>query len=183
MKKFVLVLVLLLGVSTAASAQDVSITDLFAGYSFNRCVNDTTECDLQGWNAALDFNVNNNWAITVDFSGHYGTYDDEVPYIGADVKSHNFLFGPKYTFGSSERARPYVHALFGINHVNPEAASPLTVENNFTQAYGGGVDVKLSDKVFVRAIQVDYLGIRREGYKAENNFRFAAGFVFRLGQK
>ncbi|MDR0311859.1 MAG: porin family protein [Acidobacteriota bacterium] len=181
MKKLVLVLVLLLGVSTAASAQDVAVADLFAGYSFNRCVSEATECDLNGWNAALDFNVNNNWAITVDVSGYYGTFDDVAPYNGLDVKSHNFLFGPKYTFGSSERVRPYVHALFGINHINP--ASPATVENNFAQAYGGGVDVRLNDKVFVRAVQVDYLGIRREGFKAEDNIRFSAGFVFRLGQK
>jgi opacity protein-like surface antigen len=177
MKKLVLVLVLLLGVSTAASAQDVSIADLFAGYSFNHCMGESAECGLNGWNAAVDINLVGNWAATVDISGYYGSFGEEE----LDVKHHNFLFGPKYTFSIGERVRPYVHALFGINHIN--SLSPVTVENNFSHAYGGGVDVRLNDKLLVRAIQVDYLGIRRNGSLAESNMRFSAGFVLRLGQK
>jgi len=183
MKKLVLVLVLLPGLSAAAAAQDVSIADMFVGYSFNRCVNEFTECDLQGWNVAFDFNANNNWAITADVSGHYGTRDVERPYEGTSVKYHNFLVGPKYTFGSSEKVRPYVHALYGLSHIS--APAPQTTENNFVQAYGGGVDIRLNDKISIRAAQVDYVGIRRVPNvpRFEANVRFSAGITIRLGQK
>jgi hypothetical protein len=178
MKKLMLVLVLLLGVSTVAVAQNDPVADVFTGYSLNWGEWESVSGDediggkMNGWNAAINFNVNNNWAVTFDVSGHYLWGD-------MNLKYHTFLVGPKYTFGSSEKVRPYVHALYGVNHVNPE--KPFTVENNFVQAYGGGVDVRVTDKVSVRAMQLDYLSIRR--YKFEKNLRFSSGFVFRVGQK
>ena len=214
MKKLVLFLVLLLGVSTTAVAQDIAVADLFFGYSFYRCFAEAREyvagdaiptdyyatpCQLNGWNAALDFNMNSKWAVTVDASGYYGWHDNwPVRYAPtnvtgeaahwrirevieqADVKYFNLMGGPKYTFGSSETVRPYVHALFGVSHVN--TPPQVVVENRFMQAYGGGVDVKLSDKWSVRPIQADYLRVRRYS-TYENNFRFSAGFIYKIGEK
>jgi opacity protein-like surface antigen len=183
MKKLVLVAILLLGICSVAVAQDVPTAEIFGGYSFYRCANDSDSCDLQGWNAAVDLNFNKNWAATVDVSGHYGWLD--VPATANydaydDVKNISFLFGPKYTFSKSERVRPYLHALFGLNHVNPEPQ--YTVENNFAMAYGGGIDVKVNDKISVRPVQLDYVGVRRFSV-FENNLRYSAGIVFKFGSR
>jgi len=180
MKKLVLVAFLLFGLSTVAMAQDVSVADVFGGYSFFRCDRDTIGCDLHGWDAAVDFNFNKNWAVTIDVSALYGTVDSDAR---TDIKYHTVFGGPKYTFGSSERVRPYVHALFGVNHINPEKNYPaLTVENNLAIAMGGGVDVKVTDRISIRAAQVDYLMIRRFS-EYDNNFRCATGIVFRFGSR
>jgi len=225
MKKLVVFLVLLLGVSTTAVAQDVSVADLFGGYSYIRCgdvgfqrnvggENPKGSCDLHGWNAGVDINFNSNWAVTADVSGHYGQIDlniDESANYKTryyDAKYLTFIFGPKYTFGVSERVRPYVHALYGFSRVStsnltrvarvdipatataPEvkagdsSAHPnqLSNETNFVQAYGGGVDVKLIGKWSARPVQLDYFVIRRYS-NFENNLRISAGIVYRIGEK
>ena len=180
MKKLMLVTVLLLGLSSMAVAQDVPAAEVFGGYSFYRCQDTSVDCDLHGWNAAVDFNFNKNWAVTADVSGQYGWIDNLYPYQWADVKHHNFLFGPRYTISAGDNVRPYVHALFGVNHVNPK---PLfTVENNFAMAFGGGIDVKVNDRVSVRPVQLDYVGVRRYS-TIENNIRYSAGIVFKLGSR
>ncbi|MDR1727709.1 MAG: porin family protein [Acidobacteriota bacterium] len=183
MKKLVLVVVLLLGISSVAMAQDVPVASIFGGYSFYRCNDIASSCDLHGWNAAVDFNVNKNWAVTADFDGHYGWLDQtdaqRIANEWTDVKSHSFLFGPKYTIGSSDKVRPYLHALFGINHVNPDTA---TVENNFAMAYGGGVDIKVNDRLSIRPAQVDYIGVRRFS-EFEANVRYSGGIVLTFGSK
>ncbi|MCL2878297.1 MAG: porin family protein [Acidobacteria bacterium] len=183
MRKLVLFLVLLLGISSAAVAQDVSTADIFAGYSFFHCADDAAQCNLNGWNAAADLNLNRNWAITVDVSGHYGTYDGEVSDEDFSVKYHTFMVGPKYTFGNSERLRPYIHALYGMSQISqPE---PLNLERYFVQVYGGGLDVRVDDRFSIRAGQFEYFGIRRlpNVPRFESNLRFSAGLIIRFGQK
>ena len=228
MKKLVLVLALMLCVSTMAVAQDVSVVDVFGAYSFMRCKGQTTGdsryegCNMNGWNGGVDINLESNWAITIDISGHYGWKDNYRENVGgtyqtapapstttittfptnrwADEKIMTIMGGPRYTFAFvNERVHPYVHVLFGVSHVNPGELISETinretgevtartryqrvVENNFTQAYGGGINVIVSDKWFVRPVQVDYVALRRAG-AYEKSFRIGAGFGYRIGVK
>jgi len=181
MKKLMLVLVLLLGVSTAAVAQDVSNVDVFAGYSFIRCANNgDIKCNLDGWNVAFDFNLSNKWAITADIGGHYDfVYRDD--YEQSRMKYHNYLIGPKYTFGDNEIVRPYIHALYGFNHVTP--LPDFAKKVNFVQAYGGGVDVRVNDKIWVRPAQFEWLAIRNHDTVTGSHIRFSAGVILKIGQK
>jgi len=231
MKKLVLVLALMLCVSTMAVAQDVSVVDVFGAYSFIRCNEQTAGvslyqgCNMKGWNGGVDINLESNWAITIDVSGHYGWKDNYRENTGgtlfpgnssgtgnnatittvptnrwADEKLMTIMGGPRYTFAFvNERVHPYVHVLFGVTHVNPgevtaETINTVTgavtartryqrvVENNFTHAYGGGIDVIVSDNWFVRPVQVDYVTLRRAG-AYEKSFRIGAGFGYRIGVK
>ena len=182
MKKLMLVLVLLLGVSTAAVAQDVSNVDIFAGYSFIHCgKNGDLKCNLHGWTATFDFNLNNNWAVTADLGGHYD-FADNYDEGETRLKYYNYLVGPKYTIGDSETVRPYIHALYGFNHFMPFMPD-YAKKVNFVQAYGGGVDVKVNDKIWVRPVQLEWFGIRNLDKVAGANVRFSAGVVLRIGQK
>ena len=215
MKKLVLVLALVLGVSTMAVAQDVSVADIFGAYSISRCEGRDsgdslyTGCDLSGWDGGVDINLDKNWAVTVDVSGYYGWLDNyQEPVLGTsttnvnargnvrrwgDIRFLNVTGGPRYTFGSSELVRPYVHALFGVNHRNPLSlckdsststvfVSCYQVENDFMYTLGGGLDIKLGEKWFARPAQFDYVAIRRFN-KYENTFRFSAGMGYKIGVK
>ncbi|NLT31819.1 MAG: porin family protein [Acidobacteria bacterium] len=166
-------------------AQDVPVADVFGGYSFYRCdAGEDISCNLNGWNVAVDFNATERWSAVMDFTGHYGYLDGPVVtgsgvYPWYDVKSHNFLFGPRYKI-RTEKVTPFLHALFGINHVNPEEMD--LIQNNLAMAFGGGVDVKVNDKVSVRAIQLDYLTTRTD-FGWTDNLRFSTGVVFHFGSK
>jgi opacity protein-like surface antigen len=171
-----------LGLSAMAMAQDVPMAEVFGGYSFYRCnVGSASTCNYDGWNAAVDFNLNKNFGAVVDISGHYGYQNNKNNYAWFDQKSHNFMFGPRYTF-RTEKVTPFVQVLMGINHINPEKA--YAVQNNFAIAVGGGVDVKITNRLSIRPIQLDYLKTRvvAEG-GFTNNIRFSSGFVFKFGKR
>jgi opacity protein-like surface antigen len=180
MKKLVLATVLLLGLSATAMAQDVPLAEVFAGYSFNRCdIASGSTCNYDGWNAAVDFNFNKNWGAVIDLSGYYG-WRTGGKLAWADQKAFNFLFGPRYTF-RTKKVTPFLQALVGINHVNPEKI--YSVQNNFSLAFGGGVDVNVTDKISIRPVQLDYFTNRIVFNGFSDNIRFSTGVVFKFGKR
>jgi opacity protein-like surface antigen len=182
MKKLVLATVLLLGLSAMAMAQDVPMAEVFGGYSFYRCnIGAAATCNYDGWNAAVDFNVNKNWGAVMDISGQYGYQTNVNGYTWFDQKSHNIMFGPRFVM-RHEKVSPFVQVLMGINHVNPEKA--FMVQNNFAVAVGGGVDVSVTKRISIRPIQLDYFKTRVvNGNGFTNNLRFSSGFVFKFGKR
>ncbi len=108
-----------------------------------------------------------------------------------------FLFGPQYSFRLVPRVTPFVHALFGgvkgsrvaevalgaggacpAPQCSGSAVFPETV---FAMAFGGGLDVKVRNHVWIRLIQVDYI---RQNFSdgAMTSPRISAGVVFHLGK-
>ena len=78
MKSLAVAVVLLVG-STAASAQDASKGDVFAGYSM--LATDGAEGEtMHGWHAALGWGLSGRFGLLLDVSGHYGTVE------GTDVR-------------------------------------------------------------------------------------------------
>jgi hypothetical protein len=47
---------------------------------------------------------------------------------------------------------------------------------------GGGLDIKVNDRIAIRAVQLDYLRTRFFG-ETENRGRLAFGIVIRFGKK
>jgi hypothetical protein len=89
---------------------------------------------------------------------------------------------------------PFVHALFGGNHLSADASvvtGAAASETAFAMAFGGGVDVKLAHHFGLRLGQFDYLYTKHCGNTGggcvlgvgtappahQNNFRFATGIV------
>lgn len=168
MKKMLWMSVLVLLCALPALAQDSKV-DVFAGYSFLHTSPGTglPSANASGWEGALTYNWNNWLGLKADVDGHYC----------CDASLHNFLFGPQISLGHG-KVSPYVHGLVGVSH---GSASGFT-DNAFAFALGGGLDVKATNRIAVRIAQVDYLGTRFADY-TQNNFRFSAGLVFRLGSK
>lgn len=113
---------------------------------------------------------------------------------------YNYLGGVQIKDNSSNaRVKPFAHALVGaatgrtrfknVTCSDTSAASGCSTiisnglassdsETGLAGAFGGGLDIKLSDRIDLRAIQVDYNPIRFSG-STDNNFRIGIGIVFK----
>lgn len=150
------ILALSLGLlSVPVMAQNFPKTEIFGGYQFTHF---EPGVNANGWNASLTGNVNRWFGVAADFSGAYKS--------GEHV--HTYMFGPVFS-ARSDKVTPFAHALFGGAGTNA-----------FAMAFGGGVDVKMADKVALRLIQGDWLVLRSEGFTSKKNARISTGIVFRF---
>ena len=179
MKKFVFGVVFLLGFAAFSVAQEVPVSEIYLGYAYARCdtQEEDTSCNLNGFNGSVAFNANKNVGIVVDFGGYYGTVDDFV-----DINLSSIMLGPKFTF-RREKVTPFVQALVGWAHPNAKIGPEVELkENNFGMAFGGGLDVNLTDVIAVRPVQIDYFVVK-SGNELLDNFRYSGGIVFKLGNR
>jgi hypothetical protein len=182
-RKLLLFVVLLLGFSVFAAAQDGPIAEVFGGYSYVRCDpnEEDATCSLNGWNAAIEFNVHNNVGVVVDFDGAYGTIKDEDGADLTDIKIHSFLFGPRFKMQSG-RVIPFIHALFGDVHLNIDDVEIGRSEDHFAMAFGGGLDISVSDRISIRPAQLEYVTFKRQSIFYDN-FRYSAGIIINIGSR
>jgi len=218
MRNLCIVAALALVVSLSAHAADeptlpatgvsVPLVEVFAGASFMRL--DTSPASLAGalnqplgtvtvkqnylgWNGAAQLNVTRWLGIVADASGYYGTPFSAPASTGLTgfpkANFYNFLFGPSFNF-RGKRAKPFVHALFGFNHVGVDASTALGTpgftDDAFAMALGGGLDVRVSNHISIRPVQADFLYTRHDttgfrGVGHQNNFRYSGGLVFSFG--
>ena len=166
MKKFILVMILTILGSIPAMAQENSVpkAEIFTGYSYLR-----TErgANLNGFDFSVTGNVNKNFGITGEFGGLYGQSFVDSAYT--------FMGGPRLSTRMGN-VTPFVHALVGGIGV------PTEGETGFATALGGGVDVRVNDRISIRAIQADYL-LTRLFNTNRNNARLSFGVVFNFGKR
>ena len=153
---------------------------------------------FHGFNVSATGNVTRYLGFKFDFSGHFN--NRSVPFgtvanaIDIESRMYNFLGGvqvkdnaPDVTF------KPFAHALVGGGHVRASvditnegciALFPSPCPSDFTEsetgfagAFGGGLDIRASDRIDIRVIQVDYNPMRISG-QTLHNFRIGVGIVF-----
>jgi hypothetical protein len=135
---------------------------------------------LNGWNSSVAANFTKWFGAVAEFGGSYGS--PQVSGTTVNLKVHSFLFGPRVSIRKFNRVVPFVHALFGVAHARGEVLGISATDNAIAMSFGGGVDVKLTDHVYLRAAQLDYLRTQLFD-EHQNNFRISAGVVFRFGSK
>ena len=174
-RAFLLVLVVLM-FCFSATAQDTPKVELFGGYSY-------AGSGSNGFDASIAANVNEWFGLVGDVGGQYTRLDDQG--FTEKIRAHSFLFGPKFSV-RRKRAVPFVHALFGVSKLKTETNEfgPLLSfsDTSFAMALGGGVDVKVNDRLAIRVVQIDYLRTNFFG-ESQNKGRISAGIVLRLGKK
>ncbi len=190
MKRLLAVATLFLVIAPTAMAQDDYYRlEFFGGYSalsFDNLGGDTSspavndllneKNTLRGFNLGLTYNFNKYFGVKGDYSLHLrednfsrpagsGTIDSTVQnFLGGIQVKNNALDGPRF--------KPFGHALFGVANQKLDVDSPQlgTVlgisdfhvnETSFAMAFGGGIDIKLTDRIDIRAVQVDWNIIRR----------------------
>jgi len=156
---------------------------------------------FNGFEVSATGNFTRYLGIKGDFSGHFKSRTISFASIGApnarlDLESRvfNFLGGLQIKDNSNEGTfKPFAHALAGVAHArnqvdfnadvcaavfpSPCPADFTESETGFAAAIGGGIDIRVNDRVSVRAIQVDYNPTRLFD-STQHNFRFGVGIVF-----
>jgi hypothetical protein len=103
--------------------------------------------DLFGWGAYVDLRLT-HW-IQLEGEGRWLRANEFE-----NIREDNYLVGPRFPIHQTKRYKPYVKALFGYGKMNFQYNFAY---GNFADiALGGGVDVPLTRKLSVRAINFEY---------------------------
>ena len=202
-KKCALIAFALLCTSVSSRAQGNPRFEVFGGYSYGqlnpggRLVAQTNpegkHFGLSGWHAAEQTRIYKDLGFVVDFTGYAGTSDVE---LAAEHSRYNsYLAGPQYNFRRLGHLNVFAHGLVGVarDRVYLKTGNPADDQHltRFAGAFGGGVDVGLTEHVAIRAIEADYVlnsftNLNSSGGSVgahQANARVSAGIVFRFGSR
>ena len=142
---------------------------------------------VNGWEASIEREVAPWIGIVADFSQQYGTRSGG-PFVGAQQENQAFaLFGPQFSLRAAHRVIPFAHVLIGPGYGTvflqyQFGPAPSTSKAfDFTTAVGGGVDIKITGPVWLRAVQVDYLHTKTD-FNGDHatQLRISAAIAFRF---
>jgi opacity protein-like surface antigen len=154
---------------------------------------------FNGFNASVTGNLTRYFGLKFDVSGHYKTQTipfTSIAHVDVNSRLYNFLGGVQVKDNSAESTfKPFAHALVGAAHgrnrvnfsndfcvafASIPAPCPFDFtdsETGFAGAFGGGLDIRVSNRIDIRAIQIDY-NPTRLGDSTQHNIRIGVGLVF-----
>lgn len=155
------------------AAPDVCLTDSNCVIGFSPTIT-SPSINANGWEAAAVFKPARIFGLAADITQEFGNTN------GASVHLQTYLLGPQVTL-PGKKFSPFVHALVGLGHeaIGGNSAVPPDTANAVAWAVGGGLDVKLTHFISVRAVQFDYMGTKFFGVM-ESRPRISAGIVLRF---
>jgi hypothetical protein len=191
----VMVLACLMVIMTfEAHAQEKGDLNVFGGYSH---LYPKLE-GHQGWNASMAVNVSKHFALAFDVSGHYYSghheYSDGSGYYSENekYKDFNILIGPRYVNSIHNRVTPFAHFLVGLHHRSDRGSDTIygntysydNTGNFFAGAIGGGVDIRITNRLSVRAFQLDCIFMKSSRFFLgwDGYVRASFGVVLRLNK-
>lgn len=186
-------LFLLVVISVSANIFSYSQTDdynkneYYVGYS-NLQYDNGQRRTFNGFEVSYVRNFHRYFGSKADFSGSYYRRKDFSGNAIADYKqsTYNILGGIQIKDNASNaRIKPFGHFLIGVandrNRLNCSNCGTPNFRVSYTGiagAIGGGLDIKLSDKINLRAIQADY-NPTHTGAFTKNNIRLGIGISFK----
>ena len=171
MRKFIGFALLFGMFSLAAFAQEnAPKAEFFGGYQYTRF---DGGLNANGWDMALTGNLNRWFGVTGDFSGAYKSQN------GVSFNNYTYTFGPVVSLRHNEMFTPFAHFLAGGFHSSAAFGGFSGSGSGFAMMFGGGVDVKATKHIGVRAVQFDWLSLRANGASDNNNMRISTGLLFR----
>lgn len=180
---------ILISTITALAQDDYKRFEFFGGYSalhLDNLAGDTSspaindvlgeKQTLRGFNLAAGYNFHKYVGAKFDYSLHLREDEFTRP-LGSgtiDTTLQNILGGIQVKNNSEDGPtfKPFGHALFGIAVQKVDVDSPQlpalfgisdfhTNETSFAMAFGGGLDIKLNNRLDVRVVQIDWNIIKR----------------------
>lgn len=149
---------------------------------------------FNGFNASVTGNLNRYVGLKFDLAGHFKnqTFSIGSETVDLDSNAFSFLGGLQVKDNSTEtKVKPFAHGLLGAVRARNKIPSnivcialfPLPCPQTFTLsetglagAFGGGLDLRVNDRVDFRVIQFDYAPTRLAG-TTQHNFRFGVGIA------
>ncbi|HEV7377409.1 MAG TPA: outer membrane beta-barrel protein [Pyrinomonadaceae bacterium] len=179
--------------STAQTATDYPKNEFFAGYSYhsadiNTLTIDPARTGQNGLNLEYTRNLSRHVGITSDISAHF--HRDSQQLNGGlfeRKRDQYYLLGGIQVKATTEgRVTPFAHALAGASLFRGFTSNNTPTGNVFTfddatslaLVFGGGLDVRLSDRISIRIIQADYAPTFF-GSGRQDNIRLSFGVVFK----
>jgi opacity protein-like surface antigen len=166
----------------AAAPKAYSQVEVYGGYS-HLSLNGTPSnmgSSSNGWAGGAYLHLLGPWGVEADYSNDYGV-SPTLQFSGNPYYVPRFteLYGPRFTL-TLPRIHPYVHALVGTVNGTAQTFTGRVSENAFGMAFGGGVNVKATQHIWVRLVQLDYIRAQFTN-NSQNDMRVSAGLVFRFG--
>jgi len=209
MKKLIGLMGLVVLFSLPTFAQDTPAFEVNGGYTYRSWdTPDSPRFNMNGWNAGATFNVNHWLGAVANFDGTYNhqaaDLADEFPPV--DTAIYTYMFGPRVYPLGHHKLTPFAQALFGGSHVNAHSPSfvcddvsrrraggttcPAFTETDdrFAFSFGAGIDLSIGSHWAIRLADAEYertgfFGAGSEGAPYQNNFKYSAGIVYRIGQR
>ena len=174
MRRFVGLAILLVIFSLAAFAQEgmyaAPKAEIFGGYQYTRF---DGGANANGWDTTVTGNLNNWFGVAADFSGAYTSQ------AGVNFHNYTYTFGPVVSYRHSENFTPFVHFLAGGFHGSASFNGLSGTGNGFAMMFGGGLYIKATRRVALRAFQFDWLSLHANGTSDNNNMRLSTGILLR----
>jgi hypothetical protein len=173
MRKFVgyaLLLGLFSLVTFAQEVQNAPKAEFFGGYQYSRL---DGGLNANGFDTTLTGNLNRWFGVAADFGGAYNTKN------GVSFNQYTYTFGPVISWRRNPTVTPFAHFLAGGSHSSVAFSGLSGSDSGFAMMFGGGLDVKATQHIAVRAVQFDWLSLHSGGVSDNNNMRIATGLLFR----
>src|SRR6267378_7360503 len=159
----------------------VPLFDLFGGYGFARFDNGAgvSASNLNGVIGSFGWNVKPWLQVVADSSYNFVTVG------GVKSVMYGNHWGPRIFYRGRNRwgLTPFVEGLVGGTRADitvSGAGGYTTSQNVLSYKVGGGLDMKLSRKIEIRLIDVDYYRTSFGTNLYQNNYWASAGIVLRL---
>jgi hypothetical protein len=191
--------------TTTTVSDEYNKNEFYGGFSHQRV--DSGDRGYNGFEVAYVRNVHRYFGIKADVSAAFRKNEFSLSQVDANNQPYsyrgrasnslyNFLGGVQIKDNAPKgRFKPFAHALIGVavNRAKfgaltcTSGACPSFVTNStgdtftdtgFAGAFGGGLDIRINDKIDLRAIQIDYNPIYSSS-RVDNNVRFGVGLVIK----
>jgi hypothetical protein len=166
----------------ASAQENIPKVEVGASYSFVR-TNSERHFNENGGSGYIEYNLNRSLGLVADLGGYTNGSNR--------FQSFSYLFGPRFNLRMG-RFTPYVQSLFGGVYAwsNPPVGSTFvsTTQNGFATAAGAGLDIEITHHIAIKPLQVEYVMSQLPTFATnardvQNNLRYSAGIVLRLGSK
>lgn len=139
---------------------------------------------LNGGSGWVAFKFSRSLGLVGEIASQHAS---NISSTGADLTLTSYLAGARYTWTQAGRFAPFAQALLG----GAQAGGTLAPGNSglpgspnaFAMTAGGGLDIGLTPRIAVRALEADYYLTRFDNgvNDHQNNLRIEAGVIFRFG--
>lgn len=186
--------------ASLADAQQHPKVEVFGGYSYMSADSaNAGHASLNGFGVSAAVNATRFFGLEIEGSGTYARGRDtnvvgaipgqSVPVV-TDTDVHTLMAGPKVAW-RGDRLTVFGHLLGGVLdrkdtvRFNGSSGSSFGFRDSaFGFTLGGGLDVRLTDRISLRAIQADLVNskVYTLDSRSPRNLRLSTGIVFTFGK-
>lgn len=178
---------LLLAGSASLRAQTAPRVDLAVSFLADRSLQASTGANFwaEGGSVELGADAFHGFGVAANVSGVHAA---SVGSGNVPLSLVTATFGPRYRWHNGHRVSPYGEALLGeadgFRSLFPSASGAGDSASSLALQIGGGVDLKISHHVAVRALEASWLRTQlpNSTNDRQNSLHLGAGLVVRFGQ-